>query len=152
MPTSSESSYISGPKGPLHATTVAVDGAGLLIVGPPGSGKSSLALQMMALGAKLVADDRTNIAETADGPPVASAPAPLSGLIEARGIGLLKAASAGRVRLRAVVDLAVAETDRLPPERTVRVAGCALPLIRRSEGPAFAAALVQYLRGGRVAP
>ena len=45
----------------LHATCVAVDGRGLLILGPSGSGKSALALQLIALGAQLVADDRTRV-------------------------------------------------------------------------------------------
>ena len=43
----------------LHATTVALAGQGVLILGPSGSGKSGLALQLMAMGAELVADDRT---------------------------------------------------------------------------------------------
>ena len=37
----------------VHATTVAVEGAGLMIRGPSGSGKSGLALGMLALGADL---------------------------------------------------------------------------------------------------
>lgn len=45
----------------LHASCVALDGRGLLILGPSGSGKSALALELMALGADLVADDRTEI-------------------------------------------------------------------------------------------
>ena len=38
----------------LHATAVAVDGSGLLILGPSGSGKSSLAIEILALGADLI--------------------------------------------------------------------------------------------------
>ena len=38
----------------------ASDGRGLLILGPSGAGKSALALQLIALGARLVADDRTD--------------------------------------------------------------------------------------------
>jgi len=45
-----------------HATTVAVAGRGLMIEGPSGSGKSALALELMAFGAELVADDRTRVA------------------------------------------------------------------------------------------
>jgi len=42
----------------IHASCVAVDGKGLLITGASGSGKSALALQLMAFGAHLIADDR----------------------------------------------------------------------------------------------
>jgi len=42
----------------LHATAVAFDQKAVVITGPSGAGKSSLALQMMAFGADLVADDQ----------------------------------------------------------------------------------------------
>ena len=41
----------------LNATAVAVDGQGLLLLGAPGTGKSTLAIAMMALGAVLISDD-----------------------------------------------------------------------------------------------
>ena len=42
----------------IHASAVALGPVGLLIMGASGSGKSSLALELMARGAKLVADDQ----------------------------------------------------------------------------------------------
>ena len=45
----------------VHASCVARDGRAVLIRGASGSGKSGLALQLMALGAGLVADDRTRL-------------------------------------------------------------------------------------------
>ena len=42
----------------LHASAVALDGRGALLLGASGAGKSGLALRLMALGARLVADDR----------------------------------------------------------------------------------------------
>ena len=57
----------------LHASCVAVKGRALLITGPSGTGKSALALQMMALGADLVADDQTLLQPRA-GKLIATAP------------------------------------------------------------------------------
>ena len=41
-------------KSTIHATTVAIDGRGVMIRGGSGQGKSALALQMIAMGAELV--------------------------------------------------------------------------------------------------
>ncbi|WP_331459605.1 HPr kinase/phosphorylase [Paracoccus liaowanqingii] len=78
----------------LHATTVALEGRGLVILGPSGSGKSGLALELMAVGAVLVADDRTDL-RLQQGRLIAQAPPALSGRIEARGWG-----SCGRIPRR----------------------------------------------------
>ena len=133
----------------LHATAVAVAGNGLLIRGASGSGKSGLALEMMARGAALVADDRV-IVTARDGALWLSAPSPIAGLIEARGLGLLRAAPArGPVRLVAVLDLDEPETDRLPQCREIMLHGQRIPLLHNSVHTSFPAALVQYLTGGR---
>jgi HPr kinase/phosphorylase len=150
----------------LHASAVAFRDRGLLILGASGAGKSTLALQMMALGCCLVADDRVIVyRESGEGAPAGpqspgpeSAAAPLrlacppalNGLIEARGIGLLNAETAP-ANLSAAVDLDRTEPERLPPHREIRLAGAAIPLFLRSEGPGFAAGLIQYLKGGRAA-
>ena len=82
---------LAAPTDILHATCVAVDGRGLLILGPSGSGKSGLALRLIALGATLVSDDRTRITAH-EGLLTATCPSPaILGLIEARGLGLLRA-------------------------------------------------------------
>jgi HPr kinase/phosphorylase len=64
----------------IHATCCARDDArgpvGVLLLGPPGSGKSDLALRLIDAGFTLVADDRVDIAGTAEGA-FASAPAAL---------------------------------------------------------------------------
>lgn len=131
----------------LHASTVAWLGRGVLIEGPSGSGKSTLALQMMAFGAALVADDRTVIAREGDAL-LASAPPAISGLIEARGVGLLRA-EAVPARLVLAVDLGQAEPDRLPQKRHRIVDGVQLPIVLGRDHPHLAAALLQYLKAGR---
>ncbi|WP_374302772.1 HPr kinase/phosphorylase [Paracoccus sp. (in: a-proteobacteria)] len=134
----------------VHSTTVALQGAGLLILGPSGSGKSSLALQLMAVGAVLVADDRTDLHRDGDRI-VATCPPALLDRIEARGIGILHAASSGPVALARVVDLGAGPGDRLPHSQSYDVLGVALPLVTGPYQPHLYAALRQLLLGGRVA-
>lgn len=133
---------------PIHATCVAVDGRGILIIGPSSCGKSSLALQLIALGAELVSDDRTILTEV-DGKLIATAPDTIKGLIEARGIGILNATFAPEADLSVVVDLDKFETERIPIEREVTILGIELPLLHRVEGLHFAAGVLQFVRGGR---
>lgn len=136
----------------VHASCVALGGQGALIFGPAGSGKSTLALELMAMGAALVSDDRTILRARPEGPPLASAPAPLSGLIEARGVGLLCADPAPPSSLAVLIDMGSTEKQRLPPLRRMLVLGAELPVLHKAEMPGFAAAVLQYLKGGRQAP
>lgn len=134
----------------VHASCVALEGRGLLILGRAGAGKSSLALELIALGAGLVADDQ--VALTRRGAAlVARAPAPLAGLIEARGIGLLRLPHAGFARLALAIDLDApqdrARGPRLPPAAATRLLGATLPLLSRPE-PLRAAAIAAALREG----
>ena len=131
----------------LHASSVVVDDRALLILGAAGSGKSALALQLMALGADLLADDRTII--TREGKDLlASCPESISGMIEARGVGILNARPAAAGRVGAVVDMNRIESDRLPPPKNVTLLGVTLPCLHKVEASYFPAAIVQYLRCG----
>lgn len=119
-----------------------------MIEGPSGSGKSSLALALMALGAKLVADDRTELRLEEKGRNViADAPKTLPALIEARGVGLLPAVLSGPTVLGLVVDLGVPETTRLPEARVSDVLGQPIALMHSPAGSHFPQALLQYARG-----
>ena len=141
----------SGPTGSeiiLHATAVAFEGRALLITGASGSGKSTLALQLIASGCALVADDRVVLRRV--GPDLlASCPDPLRGLIEARGIGLLRADPCETARVVAVVDLDQQETERLPSFRDTKILEIALPYLAKTDMTDFPAAILQYLKGGR---
>jgi len=133
----------------LHATCVAAHGGALLIIGPSGSGKSTLALQMMALGARLVSDDQTELFTTPQGL-MARCPAPaILGLIEARGLGLLRAEPMAQAPVTLVADLSQVEDQRLPPRRQATFLNRDLPLVLQTRGPHFAAALLVYLQHGR---
>ena len=135
----------------VHASAVAVDGRGLLITGASGSGKSSLALQLIALGATLVSDDRVVLRQRHEGGVFMAAPDTIRGQIEARGIGVLNTPSAPAM-LTTIVDLDQAETKRLPELRSHMIGSAAFPVIRRVENPAFASMLLVYLKGDRLSP
>ena len=134
----------------LHAACVAVNGRGLLILGKSGSGKSALALQLIALGAALVADDQTQIT-VENGQLIAHAPTAISGMIEARFVGLLSCPAQAKAKLALVVDLDQLEADRLPPQRKITLAGVDCALAYFTPAPHFGAALWCYLSHGRLA-
>lgn len=135
----------------IHASCVAVEGRGVLIVGSSGAGKSALALQMMALGADLVADDRVELRDGEDQVMADAAPN-IRGIIEARGVGLLQASPIGPVSISYVVDMDQPEPARLPEPVLVRVLRQTVPLLRAHGVPNLAGALMQLTKMGRVDP
>ena len=140
----------------VHATTVALDGVAVLLRGPPGAGKSDLALRLIDQGARLVADDQTVL--TRRGAAVlASAPPTIAGRLEVRGIGIVTLAPAQDVAVGLVVDLAPAQAiERLPEPENTALLGVSVALIRIDPGAVSAAAKVRLavhqLRGDKMAP
>lgn len=115
----------------LHATCVAIDGCGVLLRGPSGSGKSDLALRLIDqyTDTLLVADDRVDVA-VRHGAVYASAPVTIAGLLEVRGVGVAQMENAGLVKLRLLVDLVEAEDiQRLPEPANEEILGVCLPRI-----------------------
>jgi serine kinase of HPr protein (carbohydrate metabolism regulator) len=112
-----------------HATTVAIGGRGVLLRGPSGSGKSDLALRLIDAGARLVADDQSELWR--DGEAVlARAPATIAGLIEVRGLGIVRLDSLPVARLALVVDLVAPDAiERLPEQRSEAILGVSIPLV-----------------------
>lgn len=133
---------------PIHATAVVLAGRGVLILGASGSGKSALALELMARGARLVADDRVEL-RLREGAVLASAPAAIRGRIEARFVGILQAETVPEAPVALVVDLDETETQRLPPRRSKNLLGVMVPLLHNAANPSFPAAILQYLKAGR---
>jgi serine kinase of HPr protein (carbohydrate metabolism regulator) len=113
----------------VHGTAVAIEGRAVLLRGPSGSGKSDLALRLIDAGARLVADDQTELARVGDGI-VVRPPATIVGLIEVRGIGILRLEPLMEAPLALLADLVQPETvERLPMPRFEPVLGLDLPLI-----------------------
>lgn len=111
----------------IHASCIACAGAGgpfgvaesagILLLGESGSGKSDVALRLIAMGAKLVADDRCEI--SFDGAVLwARAPRNIAGLVEIRGLGIVAVPFAPEARIALVVRSEQRSVlDRLPERR-----------------------------------
>jgi HPr kinase/phosphorylase len=106
----------------FHGSCVARDGAGVLLLGPSGTGKSDLALRLLRQGFVLVADDQVDVI---DG--FARSPTALAGLLEVRGLGIVRLPYLPVVKLNIVAVLAD-QNERLPhPERHAELD---LPIVR----------------------
>jgi len=113
---------------PHQATAVALNGRALLIEGPPGSGKSSLALALIDRGAMLVGDDGVML-ELREGRLHASPPRRIAGLLEVRNVGIVRmAAMAAPVSL--VIRLDAGAPRHVEQAETIELAGARLPMIR----------------------
>ena len=138
----------------VHASCVAVDGVGVMLRGPSGSGKSDLALRLIDGGAMLVADDWVQLSPgdgDEAGQLTATAPPAIAGLIEVRGLGPLPAPSVASAPVALVVDLKSGEEiERLPDPATCTYLGCRLPLLSldpfRASAPAALRLAVAALR------
>lgn len=113
----------------LYASCAARDGAGVLLVGASGAGKSDLLLRLLDHGFVLVADDRVDVDDGVARPPPA-----LAGLLEVRGLGIVRMPHLASVRLALVA--ALERGERLPePQRRF-----GLPLIHLDPAAASAPA------------
>ena len=136
----------------VHASAVALDDSGLLIIGPAGSGKSSLAIEMIAMGAELIGDDM--VALSAKGGEIFAAAAPgARGQIEARNVGILTCPLRdGAVKVDLVVDLGDEETDRLPFVEWHEHAGGKARKLRKAPSLTASALVLALHHGGPIDP
>jgi len=136
----------------VHGTAVEIAGLGVLLRGASGAGKSDLALRLIDGGARLVADDRVDLAR--DGSAIVMrAPDVLAGRIEVRGVGILSLCGVAGARLDLLVDLVPrAEVERLPEPHSEEVAGLRVPRIAlapfEASAPAKLRLAVAALRAG----
>jgi serine kinase of HPr protein (carbohydrate metabolism regulator) len=146
----------------VHATCVALDEHGILIMGPPGSGKSDLALRLIdsdgrgtgvrLMTAALISDDQTMVTRRG-GRLFGASPSTIAGKLEVRGIGILAVPS----RREAAIDLAVvlrprSGIERMPPpaENGFRLCGVALPEVAIDPDCASAPARIRAALGHMV--
>lgn len=120
----------------IHASCVEFGGCGVLIRGASGAGKSRTAhilinrAPLYGITAQLVGDDRIALERREDGL-VARAPETLAGLLEVRGLGLVRLPHLPETRLGLVLDLRSEEQiPRMPSpdDLQTEIEGVTLPL------------------------
>ena len=121
----------------VHASAVLIENRAVLIRGPSGAGKSRLAFDLILAGrsgqlprAVLVGDDRIHL-EANNGQLVVRPSRELAGLIEIRGLGIRRCEFAEEAIVGLLVDLASADSERLPPPEVLmtRIFGVLIPRI-----------------------
>lgn len=128
----------------VHATCIAFDGRAVLLRGPSGSGKSDLALRAIAEGAQLIADDQVVLARSGEHV-IASAPSALCGMIEIRGLGIMRVEAATEAEIALVADLVgAASIDRLPDRRDCELLGIGLPWLALAPFQSSAVAKLRF--------
>jgi HPr kinase/phosphorylase len=149
----------------LHGTCLNIGGEGVLILGKPGSGKSSLALRLIdepgygifsvLLRSELVADDQVIVTREQDRL-MASAPPTLRGKLEIRGLGIVTLATRPSATLALVIKLQDhSAIERLPDPATFDMLGMTLPLVeidgKLPSAPARLRAALNWLKQPGVA-
>jgi hypothetical protein len=139
----------------IHASAVLVGRKAALIRGPAGSGKSQLVWDLLQAAeqgalpfARLVADDRTHVEARGDHLLVRPAAA-LAGLIEIRGLGIVRIAYEPLAAAGLVVDLAAEDAVRHPEPKAqlALIEGVSLPRLAIAAGMSALPAVLAFLKG-----
>lgn len=140
----------------VHASAVLVGGRAVLIRGASGAGKSQLALELIQAAsagalrfARLVGDDRVHLQQSG-GRLLVRPAATLAGLLEVRGVGILRLPYEPSAVIGLVVDLAV-DAQRLPEpaQRQVVIEGITLPRLGVAAGKAPLPTVLALIKSSR---
>jgi serine kinase of HPr protein (carbohydrate metabolism regulator) len=119
----------------LHSTAVAIrspqgECGAVLLRGASGSGKSDLAFRLIGLGAELICDDQVML-ERHNDVLLASSIAAIHGLLEIRGVGLVKYAVSPPTPVRLIIDLVPkGQVPRLPDWEKLDILGIEVPRLK----------------------
>lgn len=117
-----------------NATCVAIGDRALLILGPPGSGKSSLALALIDRGAELVGDDGVAL-DLRQGRLWASPPPQIAGKLEIRNLGIVEM-PVSQAPLALAIRLDNDAPRFIEQAEPLVLAGVIIPLVRLFPDPA----------------
>lgn len=139
----------------IHATTIALNGAGVMLRGPSGSGKSDLALRLIGHGAQLISDDQT-VLFIEGGRLMAQSPQEIAGKMEVRGVGIVNMGPSAIAPVTLLIDMIdIDELPRMPTFEPVDLLGHMIPRLHLAPFELSAAAKVPLAlqalaeRGGR---
>ena len=124
----------------VHASAVLAGARAVLIRGAAGTGKSRLALALIAAAksgllrfARLVGDDRVHL-EASHGRLLVRPTPALAGLIEVRGVGIRRLDREALAVVGLVVDLGADDAERLPGAGAAVIDGITLPRLAIAAG------------------
>ncbi len=139
----------TSPSHRIHGTAVKWLGKGIVLCGPPGCGKSDLAIQLLAMGAVFVGDDQLELS-VINQQLIASPAAP--GLIEVRHLGIFRLPYMRQCAVDLFVKLTQEiEFSSLPLRHNRCIFGIAVPEIMLDpQMPSCTARLRMYLTCERV--
>ena len=130
----------------VHATCIGLEGIGLLLRGPSGTGKSDLAFRMMEHNSKLIADDCVNLF-LKNGVLMAQAPYSLRGLLEVRGVGIIEVPYENNICVFGVINLVDSnQVQRLPNHQMETLLGIEVPSYQLNPWEISAIAKVRLVR------
>ncbi len=131
----------------IYATAVAIEGHAVLLRGFSGVGKSDLGLRLIDAGAQLVADDQCEL-ERRDEAILVRAPAAIAGLIEVRGLGILRIDALAEAPLAMIADLVPSNLiERMPARRRERLLGIDVAVTAIPPFEASGVAKLHYMLG-----
>lgn len=114
----------------IHASCISIGSHGVLLLGPSGSGKSDLTLRLMSKGAMLVADDQVVLTRDEHHLLIASVDDSIRGLLEVRGVGLVRYPIAANIPVRLAVQLVERqEVEHIPSPASYKQLEVNIPLI-----------------------
>ena len=130
----------------IRASGVCFEKKGVLILGKSGSGKSSLALSLVANGAQLVCDDRAQL-QVKNEILMMTKPPSLPSALEVRGLGLIKIPLITEARVDLIIDMGLTSDSRLGGHK-MELVGVEIPCVKGQNFYGLSDAIIVWSKYG----